>query len=160
MKIASVNEDSPSQSPLLDVARSSEDVAAASDTFVYGFIDLFSGYGESWNWGVETDDASQISSSLNSHTSSRSRQVYEGVERNFSKKGKTSKDDSRHASIFSIPANLNSVDEGSEGENTGQCGADSRRSLSEDMVGSDPELKDNKVQRHLCLGGLVKNILQ
>lgn len=141
--IPSVNGDNPSQLSPTDVALSSEDVAAASDTFVYGFIDLFSGYGESWNWGVGTDDVSQISSSLNSHTSSRSRQVYEGVERNFSKKGKASKDDSRHASVFSTPAKLNTVDEGSEDER-GECRADSSRSLSEDTLGSGSEMEDNK----------------
>lgn len=36
-----------------------KDVATTNrNSFVYGYIDLFSGYGESWNWGLGMDETS------------------------------------------------------------------------------------------------------
>ncbi|PON88675.1 Tyrosine-protein kinase [Trema orientale] len=53
-----------------------QDIAISSNLegpFVYGFIDLFSGSGESWNWGFVLDESSAINSSVPPHTSNGSK---------------------------------------------------------------------------------------
>ncbi|KMT15732.1 hypothetical protein BVRB_3g057120 isoform A [Beta vulgaris subsp. vulgaris] len=142
-RVLSLDEDSAGKLPSKDMARSSETVASSKDAFVYGFMDLFSGYEESWNWNFGTSDGGELSSSVVSRALSKSKQVYEGVEKNFKPKEKTTREDSRHAALASVPAKLESVEEGSEDENRGLLTTDSSRSLSEDLDGSNSDAERN-----------------
>ncbi|KNA15063.1 hypothetical protein SOVF_101340 isoform C [Spinacia oleracea] len=100
----SLDGESVEQLPSTDVAKCSETVATTKDSFVYGFMDLFSGYEESWSGG-------ELSSSVVSRAFSRSKQVYEGVEKNFKPKEKSTREDSQHAEVVSTLAKLESVKE-------------------------------------------------
>ncbi|KAK9725109.1 hypothetical protein RND81_05G123100 [Saponaria officinalis] len=125
--------------PSTNVAESPVDVTSSRDMFVYGFMDLFSSYEESWNWSFGTGAVDEMSSSMPSHGVSQSKQVYEGVEKNF--KLKDMKEDSRLAKLAT-------VEEGSEDENKILSTTDSIRSLSEDLVGSGSESDHVKKDEH------------
>lgn len=47
-----------------EISFSCDKYFSAAGPFVYGFLDLFSGSGESWNWGLAMEDNGQIHSSL------------------------------------------------------------------------------------------------
>lgn len=140
--VVSLDGDSFGQSPLTDVARSSETIASSKDSFIYGFMDLFSGYEESWNWMRE--DGGELSSAVVSRALSRSKQVFEGVEKNFKPKEKSMREDRRHAAVVSTPDKLESVKEASEDENKGPPSTASSRFLSEDLAGSNSDVEKDK----------------
>lgn len=101
-------------------------------SFVYGFIDLFSGYGESWNWGFGIDETAGKSSSLPPSKSDVSKRGFEARER---------KSDSKEKPLMlqEIPAKLDTVGEVSEDDNNSMSSTNSTRSLVEDFVGNNNE---------------------
>ncbi|XP_012065156.1 eIF-2-alpha kinase GCN2 isoform X2 [Jatropha curcas] len=50
-----------------DTAVTSNKNCSSSEPYVYGFIDLFSGSGESWHWGLAVDDNRGGNTSVKSH---------------------------------------------------------------------------------------------
>uniref|UniRef100_A0A803KTE7 non-specific serine/threonine protein kinase n=1 Tax=Chenopodium quinoa TaxID=63459 RepID=A0A803KTE7_CHEQI len=132
-RVVSIDGDSVGQlSSTTDVAKSSESVTSFKDSFVYGFMDLFSGYEESWKGG-------EISSSVVSRALSRSKQVFEGVEKNFKPKEKSKGEDNRHAEVLSTPTKLEYVKEVSEDDAKVPSTTLSNRSQSDDLAGSSSD---------------------
>lgn len=112
-----------------------KDIIASSNknrSFVYGFIDLFSGYGESWNWGFGIDETAGKSSSLPSSKLDASKPRFEAREK---------KSDSKENPYIlqELPAKLDTVGEVSEDSNNILSLTHSSRSLVEDFVGNDSE---------------------
>ncbi|XP_021721682.1 eIF-2-alpha kinase GCN2-like isoform X1 [Chenopodium quinoa] len=131
-RVVSIDGDSIGQLPSTDVAKSSESVTSFKDSFVYGFMDLFSGYEESWKGG-------EISSSVVSRALSRSKQVFEGVEKNFKPKEKSKGEDNRHAEVVSTSTKLEYVKEVSEDDAKVLSTTSSNRYLSDDLAGSSSD---------------------
>ncbi|MCI31227.1 putative serine/threonine-kinase GCN2-like protein [Trifolium medium] len=104
-------------------------------SFVYGFIDLFSGYGESWNWSFGIDETAVKSSSLPSSKLDASKPRIEAREKKS--------DSKENPSILQeLPAKLDTVGEVSEDSNN--ClslirSSSSSRSLMDDFVGEANE---------------------
>lgn len=108
---------------------------ASSDknrSFVYGFIDLFSGYGESWSWGFGVDEKAGKSSSLPSSKLDASKPRFEAREK---------KPDSKEKPfiIQELPAKLDTLGEVSEDSSNSLSLTHSGRSPGEDSVGNDNE---------------------
>ncbi|XP_074281489.1 eIF-2-alpha kinase GCN2 [Silene latifolia] len=148
-RVVSSAGDSASHLSSTDVAELPVDVTSSKDMFVYVSMDLFSSYEESWSWSFGTGEGDEMASSTPSDGSSRSKQVYEGVEKNF--KQKDMKEDSRLVK-------LETVEEGSEDENKSLSSAGSSTSLSEDMVesasNSDQDNKDEHEGSFLFFGDI------
>jgi translation initiation factor 2-alpha kinase 4 len=99
---------------------------------VYGFIDLFSGYGESWNWSFGIDETAVKSSSLPSSKLDASKPRIEAREKKS--------DSKENPSILQeLPAKLDTVGEVSEESNNCLSLTRSSRSLMDDSVGDDNE---------------------
>ncbi|KAK7262583.1 hypothetical protein RJT34_30157 [Clitoria ternatea] len=90
--------------------------------FVYGFIDLFSGYGELWSWGFGMDDTTGKSSSLPPSKLDASKPCFEAREK---------KSDRKETPLImqELPAKLDTVGEVSENSNNGSSLSPSSRSL-------------------------------
>ncbi|TKY67456.1 serine/threonine-protein kinase GCN2 [Spatholobus suberectus] len=101
-------------------------------SFVYGFIDLFSGYGETWSWGFGMDETAGKSSSLRPSKLDASKPCFEAQEK---------KSDSKETPLIvqELPAKLDTVGEVSEDGNNSFSLTHSSRSLVEDFVGNDNE---------------------
>ncbi|KAL2920999.1 eIF-2-alpha kinase GCN2 [Bienertia sinuspersici] len=139
----SLDGDSTAQLTSADVAKSSE-TTTSKDLFVYSFMDLFSGYEEPLNCNFGADVRGEISSSVVSRALSRSKQIYEGVEKNFKPKEKSMRENSQRAALVSTPAKLDSVGEEREDEDKGVLTTDSSNSLSEDLDGSSSDAEKYK----------------
>lgn len=102
-------------------------------SFVYGFIDLFSGYGESWNWGFGIDEPAVKISSLPSSKLDASKPRIEAREK---------KSDSKENPFIlqELPAKLDTVGEVSEDNNNSSTLTHSSRSLVDGLVGDDNEV--------------------
>ncbi|KAK7312406.1 hypothetical protein VNO77_36234 [Canavalia gladiata] len=102
-----------------------------NSSFVYGFIDLFSGYGESWNWGFGMDETAG-KSSLPPSKLDASKPLFEAWEKKL---------DSQEKPLImqEVPAKLDTVGEVTEGSNSSLSLTHSSRSLVEDFVGNDNE---------------------
>lgn len=59
--------------------------SCARGPFVYGFIDLFSGSGESWHWGLGMDENRGVISAVRSHTLDGSKLEYRAKEEKLDK---------------------------------------------------------------------------
>ncbi|XP_061357537.1 eIF-2-alpha kinase GCN2 isoform X2 [Gastrolobium bilobum] len=101
-------------------------------TFVYGFIDLFSGYGESWTWGFGMDEISGKNSSLPPSKLDSSKPRFEAREK---------KSDSKEKPLImeELPAKLDTVGEVSEDSKNSLFLTHSSRSLVDDFAGNDNE---------------------
>lgn len=105
--------------------------------FVYGFIDLFSGSGESWNWGFGMDEYSGMNSSVPPHTADGSKSRNEVQEKNVEKHVKPLLlQDTKQASILSPTAKLHLLEEESEESNKSLCSSDSSKSSQEKLLGN------------------------
>ncbi|XP_020236018.1 eIF-2-alpha kinase GCN2 isoform X2 [Cajanus cajan] len=100
--------------------------------FVYGFIDLFSGYGETWSWGFGIDETAGKSTSLPPSKLDVSKPHFEAQEK---------KPDSKETPLVmqDLPAKLDTVGEVSEDCNNSLSLTSSSRSLVEDFVGNNNE---------------------
>lgn len=101
-------------------------------SFVYGFIDLFSGYGESWSWGFGIDESAGKSYSLPHSKLEASKPRFETREKKFDSKEK-------QLIMQELPAKLDTVGEVSEDSNNSLSLTQSSRSLVEDFVGNNNE---------------------
>lgn len=97
-------------------------------SFVYGFIDLFSGCGETWSWSFGMDETAVKSSSLSPSKLDASKPLEK-------------KSDSKETPLTmqELPAKLDTVGEVSEDSNNSLSLTSSSRSLVEDFVGNKNE---------------------
>lgn len=101
-------------------------------SFVYGFIDLFSGYGESWNWGFGMDETAGKVSSLPPSKLDTSKRGFEAREKKSESKEKP-------LIVQELPAKLDTVGEVTEDSNNSISLSNSSRSQVEDLVENDDE---------------------
>lgn len=114
-----------------DIAVSSNKSCSSRGPFVYGFIDLFSGCGESWHWGLAVDE-------LKSHVLDHSEVGYEVQEKKLDKITKPlTVQEAKQGLLVSSIAKLDTLEEESEYENKGLSTSNSSRSLVEELAGID-----------------------
>ncbi|WCJ41344.1 protein kinase family protein [Euphorbia peplus] len=130
---------------LEEITISSNKKCSSGGPFVYGFIDLFSGSGESWNWGRSLDDNSGINSSVQSSLIDGSEVGREVHENKLDKVTKllTVQESKQIPSVASV-AKLHTVDEESENENR-TTSTYSSRSLEgkEDFFTEEDDVEDD-----------------
>nr|XP_048333144.1 eIF-2-alpha kinase GCN2 isoform X2 [Ziziphus jujuba var. spinosa] len=125
--------DSISQLFLQDVAISN----SIRGPFVYGFIDLFSGSGESWNWGFGIDGNSGTNTLVPPHTVDDSKLRNEVKEKNLEKHVRpTLLQDTKQASLLSPTAKLHPLEEESEESNKSLSSSDVSESSQEKLLGN------------------------
>lgn len=113
-----------------DIAVSSNKSCSSRGPFVYGFIDLFSGCGESWHWGLAVDE-------LKSHVLDHSEVGYV-QEKKLDKITKPlTVQEAKQGLLVSSIAKLDTLEEESEYENKGLSTSNSSRSLVEELAGID-----------------------
>ncbi|XP_048233579.1 eIF-2-alpha kinase GCN2 isoform X3 [Ricinus communis] len=116
------------------IAVSSNKICSSSWPFVYGFIDLFSGSGESWDWGLAVDDNRGVNSSIKSHLLDGSKAGYEVQEKKLDKVTKPLMlQDPKQGPLVSPGAKLDTLEEETEEDNK-SISTDSSRSLTEESV--------------------------
>ncbi|CAK7322614.1 unnamed protein product [Dovyalis caffra] len=114
-----------------DTAVSSNKSSSSRGPFVYGFIDLFSGCGESWHWGLAVDE-------VKSHVSDNSDVGHEVLEKKLDKIAKPlAVQEAKQGPLISPVAKLDTLEEESEDENKGLSTTNSSRSLVEELAGID-----------------------
>lgn len=114
-----------------DIAVSSNKSCSSRGPFVYGFIDLFSGCGESWHWGLAVDE-------LKSHVLDDSEVGYEVQDKKLDKITKPlTVQEAKQGLLVSPIAKLDTLEEESEYENKGLSTSNSSRSLVEELAGID-----------------------
>ncbi|TQE11671.1 hypothetical protein C1H46_002707 [Malus baccata] len=123
-----------------------KDIAILSNKkgpFVYGFIDLFIGSGESWNWGFGVDETSGINPSVPSHTDIKQsplQKAHPKVMRDIQEKKldkhaeQTSLQDVKQSPLPSPTVRLDTLGENSEDGNKSMYSTDSSRFLLEESV--------------------------
>ncbi|XP_006478695.2 eIF-2-alpha kinase GCN2 isoform X1 [Citrus sinensis] len=117
--------------------------------FVYGFIDLFSGCGESWHWGLGIDENRGVVPSVPSHASDGSN--YEVMRRKIDKNVKPLMIPDANQGTALIPsAKLDTVKEENEDDNRSISTTDSSTSPMEEWVenGIKGENRDSLLQDH------------
>lgn len=140
--------DSSSQS-FEGIAVSANKSCSSKVPFVHGFIDLFSGCGESWHWGLGMDENRGVVSSVPSHASDGSN--YEVMRRKIDKNVKPLMiPDARHGTALIPSAKLDTVKEENEDDNKSISTTDSSTSLTEEWVenGIKGENRDSLLQDH------------
>ncbi|XP_061950090.1 eIF-2-alpha kinase GCN2 isoform X1 [Populus nigra] len=114
-----------------DIAVSSNKSGSSRGPFVYGFIDLFSGCGESWHWGLAVDE-------LKSHVLDDSEVGYEVQDKKLDNITKPlTVQEAKQGLLVSPIAKLDTLEEESEYENKGLSTSNSSRSLVEELAGID-----------------------
>ncbi|XP_043817826.1 eIF-2-alpha kinase GCN2 isoform X3 [Manihot esculenta] len=124
-----------------DIAVSSNKNCSSCEPFVSGFIDLFSGSGESWDWGLAVDDTRAMNSSIKSHSLDGSKVGYEVLEKKLDKATRplTVQDAKQSPLLFPV-AKLGTLEEESEDDNR-SISTDSSTSVTEESVGNELESK-------------------
>ncbi|XP_062173283.1 eIF-2-alpha kinase GCN2 isoform X3 [Alnus glutinosa] len=120
-----------------------KEIAASTNKrgpFVYGFIDLYSGSGESWNWGFVMDEKSVMNSSVQPHPVEGAKLGYEVQQKEPDKRTKQLKmQDTKQGLLPSSTAILDTLEEETEDSNKSISSTDSSRSLEEDLVRNDTD---------------------
>lgn len=133
-----------------DVTISCNKTCSSGGPFVYGFIDLFSGSGESWHWGIGMDEKFMINSSLHSHTLDGSKHGYEVQEKKLDKNAKPLEvQNAKQNVLFSPAANLDTLEEESEDDKksistTDSCRSPVESSEGDETIGENEELFQKK----------------
>lgn len=96
--------------------------------FVYGFLDLFSGSGESWHWGLAMEANGQINSTIDG-----SRHAYGTLEKAIDHDVKPLLQETKQGPQRASTVKLDILEEESEDESKT---TDSRTSLSNESVGN------------------------
>ena len=105
--------------------------------FVYGFIDLFSGSGESWHWGLEVEVNHGIIHSVHSHTQDGSKHGYAVLEnKNVQNVKPTMTQEVKQVPLLAPIKKLDTLEEESEYHRKNISASDSSRSLSGESVGT------------------------
>ncbi|XWS13227.1 hypothetical protein CRYUN_Cryun36dG0019600 [Craigia yunnanensis] len=123
-----------------DVAISNNKSCSSRGPFVYGFIDLFGGSGESWNWPMDMDKNRGIVSAVavQSHASDGSKIGYNVRENKLEKNPKPLPMEGRKKVPSPLPvAKLDTLKEESEDDSKSISTADSSNFLMEGLVRND-----------------------
>ncbi|KAM7280833.1 hypothetical protein ACFE04_007967 [Oxalis oulophora] len=126
---------------LQDKADSSIETFSPRGPYVYGFIDLFSGCGESWHWGHGMEENNEITSAINSHK-------LDGLNPEKKHDELTKKQiimDSKKSLSHSQPANLHVLEEESEDDDrsTSTTESSDRSVEKEGIFAEEHELEDD-----------------
>ncbi|KAG8481278.1 hypothetical protein CXB51_026106 [Gossypium anomalum] len=115
-----------------DVAISSNKGSSSRGPFVYGFIDLFSGSGESWNWPVDMGKSRGIISAVQSLASDGQDIGYDFQQKKLEKNPKLLETEEQKEVVSPLPvAKLNNVKEESEDDSKSSSTADSSNFLAD-----------------------------
>ncbi|XVE81078.1 hypothetical protein DITRI_Ditri15bG0034400 [Diplodiscus trichospermus] len=120
-----------------DVAISNKKSCSSKGPFVYGFIDLFGGSGELWNWPIDMEKNSGIVSAeaVQSHRSDDSKIAYNFREKKLEKNPKPSPMEEKKKVPSPLPvAKLDTLKEESEDDSKSISTADSSNFLMEGLV--------------------------
>ncbi|GKV13270.1 hypothetical protein SLEP1_g24305 [Rubroshorea leprosula] len=124
---------SSSQLPEKDIAISSNKSCSLGSPFIYGFIDLFSGFGESWHWTLEMDDKRRMVSSVESHALHGSKPGYNVLESELERNPEPLTMDKIQVPSPSPVVKLDSLKEESDNDKSIST-SDSSSSSMEDMI--------------------------
>ncbi|XP_050237408.1 eIF-2-alpha kinase GCN2 isoform X2 [Mercurialis annua] len=116
------------------IAISSDKDCSLRGPFVYGFIDIFSGSGESWQWGVAVDDVRVNSSIKSLSDGSKPSPVQDNKLDKIIKPSPVQ--DIKQGPFLSPGAKLDALEEESE-EDCKNISTDSSRSLTEESIQND-----------------------
>ncbi|KAK4341295.1 hypothetical protein RND71_039796 [Anisodus tanguticus] len=109
--------DITSQLTCNDAAVSSCDSCSFGGSFVYGFVDLFSGSGESWHWSLGINDNGRIDSLVESHVSAGLKHEYDNQQKQIDQIVKPALNQAaKQESLRKAEMKLNALKEESEGE--------------------------------------------
>lgn len=123
-----------------DIVVSATKSCSTRGPFVYGFMDLFSGSGESWHWGLGMDDNKAIVSSVNAHMSDGLKLGREVSGKKVDKNVKPLTVQDTKQGPLPVPApKLDSVKEEHEELNKSISSTDSARSGIEELINNDTE---------------------
>lgn len=144
-----------------NIAVSTNKSCSTKGPFVYGFIDLFSGSGELWQWGLGMDENRVAASSIHSHSSYDSNVVrYEALARKVDKNVKPlTTQDTKQVHLLDRGAQLDALKEETEDENKSRSSTDSSRSEMDEQVGhaKDSENEVSNVWILLFLFNICRN---
>ncbi|XP_057460394.1 eIF-2-alpha kinase GCN2 isoform X2 [Actinidia eriantha] len=130
------NADRSSQLSLNYAADSCNKSCSSRGPFVYGFIDLFSGSGESWHWGLEVEDTHGINHSVHSHTQDGSNHGYVLENKNVQNVKPTMTQEVKQVPLLAPIKKLDTLEEESEDDSKNISASVSSRSLSGESVGT------------------------
>ncbi|KAA8527288.1 hypothetical protein F0562_034615 [Nyssa sinensis] len=147
-----------------DVAVSCNKTCLSKGPFVYGFVNLFSGSGESWHWVLGVEENGGINSSVRSNTSDGSKHRYEILEKKIdqdvkplvnpdTKQGSlthSTKLDTLEEESEDESKNLSATDSKSEDESKNLSATDSRISLLGESDGNGTTGEDFLLVQHLA----------
>ncbi|KAJ0034165.1 hypothetical protein Pint_25782 [Pistacia integerrima] len=123
-----------------DIVVSATKSCSTRGPFVYGFMDLFSGSGESWHWGLGMDDNKGIVSSVNAHMSDGLKLGREVSGKKVDKNVKPLTVQDTKQGPLPLPApKLESVKEEHEEFNKSRSSTDSSGSGIEELIDNDTE---------------------
>ncbi|KAK3204428.1 hypothetical protein Dsin_018474 [Dipteronia sinensis] len=129
-----------------DIAISTNKSCSSRGPFVYGFIDLFSGSGESWHRSLGMDENRGIVSSVQSHPSDGSKLGYEVLAKKIDKNVKPmTVQDTKQGPVLHTTTKLDAVKEETEDESKSVSTTDSSRSDMEELVGNAMEGKNEDI---------------
>lgn len=115
-----------------DVAISRNKGSSSRGPFVYGFIDLFSGSGESWNWPVDMDKSRGIISAVQSLASDGRDIGYDFQQKKLEKNPKLLEAEEKKEVVSPLPvAKLNNMKEESVDDGKSSSTADSSNFLAD-----------------------------
>ncbi|KAK4286606.1 hypothetical protein QN277_003135 [Acacia crassicarpa] len=118
-----------------------KDIATSNrSSFAYGFIDLFSGYGESWNWGFGMDDTSGNISPVPPSKLDAAEHAY-GTEENKSDRTSESPkmQETKQGPLVSPTAKLDNLGENGEESNKSMHSSNSSSSDAVEPIGNGNE---------------------
>lgn len=135
-KVICPTTDSSAQLIQNDIAISSK----KKGPFVYGFIDLFSGSGQSWNWSFGVDETNGINSTVPLPKVDGSKLMHEIQEKKLDKQAEPIKlQDIKQGPVLSSNVKLETLEEESEDSKKSIYSMDSSRFLLEEMEGNGGE---------------------
>ncbi|XP_060216255.1 eIF-2-alpha kinase GCN2 isoform X2 [Lycium barbarum] len=138
--------DITSQLTCKDAAVSSGDTCSFGGPFVYGFVDLFSGSGESWHWSLGINDNGRVDSLVESHVSAGLKHEYDNQQKKIDQIVKPALNQAaKQESLRKAEMKLDALEEESEGESK------SCRDLSRSYT--DESIEDHVMFKNIFLGG-------
>ncbi|GAB2265636.1 eukaryotic translation initiation factor 2-alpha kinase [Dionaea muscipula] len=143
-RVPALHVESSEQVSSKDISRLSDIAGSSTEPFVYGFLDLFNGLGESWQWSFGRDTGREKRSSSYSHLAPISKHVYDGVEKNFNHVGRALTVVDKQSSKITASRALGILEEDSEHESKNLSVPDSSE-LSESFAEYGAVDRSNKV---------------
>ncbi|KAM3303594.1 eIF-2-alpha kinase GCN2 isoform X1 [Capsicum chacoense] len=125
---------------------SSSDTCSFGGLFVYGFVDLFSGSGESWHWSLGINDNGRIDSLVESHVSVGLNHEYDNQQKKINQIVKPALHQAvKQESLRKAENKLDALEEESEGESKS----------SSDLIKSytDESIEDHVMCKNIFLEG-------